>query len=268
MWLILKLNVLFRAVPPPRNGKRIRPGAHEKREEDVPESSRRSWMIMASKFNLDDFLGQRTKSEKILGFVAAFFIFFAVMQGVVMGPILEKIKEIDAQIETSRDEIRRDRRLLSFKDRIVEEYVKSSQYLDASEKSPEEIIATLLSKIEVTAQTHSITVKDIRPGETEVKPQFKVYKTSLDCEGTLTNFLAFMHELEQSDYLFQISKYSFVPKSKGAEVLKATLDIARYLIPAEKDGAKLIPREIQASILSGLEARAQVLEVGEDVFFE
>ncbi len=205
--------------------------------------------MAASKFNVGEFLSKRTKTEKILGFAAAFFVFFAVMQGLVLGPILQKINEIDVQIETTRDEIRRDRRILSFKERIVEEYVKSSNYLDDSDRSSEEIIATLLNKIENTAQTHTITVKDIRPGDTEVKPQFKVYKTSLDCEGTLTNLLAFMQDLEQSDYLFQISKYSFAPKSKGADVLKATLDIARYLIPVEKDGAALMPREVPTMVL-------------------
>ncbi len=212
--------------------------------------------MASSKFNVGEFLSKRTKTEKILGFAAAFFIFFAVMQGLVLGPILQKISEIDVQIETTRDEIRRDRRILSFKERIVEEYVKSSNYLDESDRSSEEIIATLLNKIENTAQTHTITVKDIRPGDTEVKPQFKVYKTSLDCEGTLTNLLAFMQDLEQSDYLFQISKYSFAPKSKGADVLKATLDIARYLIPVEKDGAALMPREVPAMVLPDLTAES------------
>lgn len=210
--------------------------------------------MATSKFNMGEFLSKRTKTEKILGFAAALCLFIAVMQGLVLGPILHKIKEIDLEIETTKDEIRRDRRMLSFKDRIIEEYSKSQNYLDASERSSEEIIATLLNKIEGTARTHSITVKDIRPGDTESKPQFKVYKTSLDCEGTLSNLLAFMQELEQSDYLFQIAKYSFAPKSKGADVLKATLDIARYLIPAEKDGAELIPKSKAGADLPDLDS--------------
>lgn len=193
--------------------------------------------MASKKLSLSEFIGQRTKSEKALGAAVALIVFGAVMYGFVIGPILTQLGAIDSEISTSRDEIRRDRRMLSFKGRIIEEYEKSSSYLDASQTSSEEIIATLLRKIESTAKDHSITVKDIRPGDTEVKPQFKVYKTSMDCEGTLTNLLALMNTLEQSDYLFQITRYSLAPKSKGADILKATFDIARYLIPAEAIGS-------------------------------
>jgi len=195
--------------------------------------------MATKKFNLGEFLSQRTKTEKTLGFVTMFVLFLGIMQGMVIGPILSKINTIDTDISQSRDEIRRDRRILSFKDRILEEYSRTSSYLDSTDRSAEEIIATLLKKIETSARDHSIMVKDIRPGDTEVKPQFKVYKTSMDCEGTLPNLLALMNTLEQSDYLFQITRYSLEPKSKGADILKATLDIARYLIPAEKLGASM-----------------------------
>lgn len=197
------------------------------------------------KFNLGEFMSQRTKGEKALGFVAAITVFAGLMYGVVIGPIMTRINAIDSDISTNRDEIRRDRRILSFKHRILEEYSKSNSYLDSTQKSSEEIIATLLKKIEGVAKDHSITVKDIRPGETESKPQFKVYKTSMDCEGTLANLLALMNTLEQSDYLFQITRYSFEPKSKGADILKATFDIARYLIPAES---------LDSSIMEGFSA--------------
>lgn len=192
------------------------------------------------KFNLGEFLSQRTKSEKTLGFVAALVVSGGLMYGLVIGPILTKISTIDSDISVGREEIRRDRRIVSFKNRILEEYSKSSSYLDSTDKSSEEIVATLLKKIESVAKDQSITVKDIRPGETEVKPQFKIYKTSMDCEGTLANLIALMNTLEQSDYLFQIARYSLEPKSKGADILKATLDIARYLIPAEKIDANIL----------------------------
>ena len=191
-------------------------------------------MADKKKFNLAEFLSKRTKNEKALGGASALLIFIALMHGLVIGPILSKMHLIDADISTSRDEIRRDRRIVSFKTRIFDEYAKSNNYLDSSEKSSEEIIATLLKKIENVAKQQSINVKDIRPGDTEVKPQFQVYKTSLDCEGTLSNLLTFMNTLEQSDYLFQITRYSFTPNSKGADILKASMDFARYLIPAEK----------------------------------
>ncbi len=201
-----------------------------------------------TKFNLGELISQRTKSEKTLGLIAALTVFVGLVYGLVISPIMNKMTAIDTNISTSRDEIRRDRRILSFRNRILEEYAKSNSYLDSSQKSSEEIIATLLKKIEGVAKDNSITIRDIRPGETEVKPQFKVYKTSMDCEGTLANLLALMNTLEQSDYLFQITRYSFEPKSRGADILKASFDIARYLIPAEK---------MDSSVMEGFAASAE-----------
>ena len=201
--------------------------------------------MATKKIKFGEFFSQRTKGEKTLGFMTAMIVFGALMYGFVIGPILDKINTIDTDISSTRDIIRRDRRILSFKHRIFEEYSKSNSYLDASQKSSEEIVATLLKKIESVSKDHSITIKDIRPGDTEMKPQFKVYKTSMDCEGTLADLLAMMTTLEQSDYLFQITRYTLAPKSKGADILKATFDIARYLIPAEK---------LDSSALEGLES--------------
>jgi hypothetical protein len=160
------------------------------------------------------------------------------MYSLVVGPILSKMSVLDRETSDRKEEIRRDQRILTFKERILGDYMRYQTYLDSTQKSSEEIIAALLKKIETVAQQESITVKDIRPGETERKPQFQIYKTSFDCEGTLPKLLAFMNTLEQSDYLFQITKYSLAPKSKGADILKASIDIVRYLIPAEPLGAK------------------------------
>ncbi|HCM43249.1 MAG TPA: hypothetical protein PLY88_03430 [Candidatus Omnitrophota bacterium] len=203
------------------------------------------------KFNLEEFLNQRTKNEKTLGMAAALLVFIALMHGIVIGPILSKMQLIDVDISSRRDEIRRDRRIVSFKDRIYEEYAKSNTYLDANEKSSEEIIAALLKKIESMAKQQNVVIKDIRPGDTEVKPQFQVYKTSIDCEGAMADLLALMNSLEQSDYLFQITRYSLAPKSKGADILKASMDIARYLIPAEK---------VSESVLAEYQSESFVLE--------
>ena len=67
----------------------------------------------------------------------------------------------------------------------------------------------------------------------EEKPNFRVYKTSIDCEGKLGNVLSFINLLEQSDYLFQVEGYTMGPKSKGSDITKCTFDIARILITAE-----------------------------------
>ncbi len=179
-------------------------------------------------------LAQLTPRGKILLAVAMVSVVLMLMDRIVLGPILDQIKHLEADIELKKETVKRYRRVLSFKASILEEYSKYSSYLDTGEKSQEEIISALLKKIETVAKQQSVTVSKIKPGDVEKNLLYEEYKTGIECEGTLTNVLAFMNLLEQSDYLFQITKYELVPKSKGAAIVKCSMNVARTLIEAEK----------------------------------
>lgn len=183
-----------------------------------------------------------SKSEKPLFVIAVFCIFVFLVDLLVLGPILSHISKLDAEIITKAASIRRDLRILSFQDAILKEYVQYMKYLDTGEKSQEEIIAALLRKIETIAAQKSVSVSNIQPGDVAESIVYKEYKTSLQGEGTLTNVLSFMYALEESDYLFQISKYTLMPKSKGADVMKFTMDISRVLVSAEDIKADDFPQ--------------------------
>jgi hypothetical protein len=187
---------------------------------------------------LQDFFTKLKPREKIIFLVTAGVVFLALMDRLVIGPILSRMKVMDAEVETQWENIKRDRRILSFRERILEEYAKYSNYLDTGEKTQDEIIASLLKKIETLAKQQEVTVSSVRPGDVEEKPVYQIYKTIIECEGTLNNVLAFMNLLEQSDYLFQITKYTMIPKSKGAEIIKCSMDIERILITVEMEGKK------------------------------
>ncbi len=183
---------------------------------------------------LNDFFTKLSKQERLLFFIAAGFVALMLTDRVLLGPILENLRGMDEKIRTEEEAIKRDRRIQSFSERILDKYSQYSAYLDSGKLSPEEIISALLKRIEVTAKRHKITVKNIQPGDTEKKPLYLVYKTGIETEGTLGDMLTFMGKLEQSDYLFQINHYDIAPKSKGAEVVKCVMDISRIIITAEK----------------------------------
>lgn len=183
---------------------------------------------------LEKLLAQLSPRGKILLAVAVACVVMMLMDRIFLGPILDQIKHLEADIEVKKETVKRYRRILSFKSSILEEYSKYSGYLDSGEKTREEIISALLKKIETLAKQQSVTVSNIKPGDVEKSLLYDEYKTGIECEGTLTNMLAFMNFLEQSDYLFQIIKYELVPKSKGAEIVKCSMDVQRTLIEAEK----------------------------------
>lgn len=186
-----------------------------------------------SEFNFDAFFSGLKGPTKILFFVAVISVSFALMDRLMIGPFLSQEQYLKAENKAQRENIRRSKRIISFRDRILEEYNQYSTYLDSGEMTQEVIVAALLKKIETIAGQQTVTITGIRPGDVEEKPIYRIYKTSLDCEGKLTNILSFINLLEQSDYLFQVQRYSMGPKSKGSDIIKCTMDISRILVTTE-----------------------------------
>jgi len=185
------------------------------------------------KFNLEEFSASLTGTRKALFIIAVVCVTLTLMDSLMVGPFLTQEEYVNAEKKAQKENIKRSKRIISFRDRILEEYAQYSVYLDSGEMTQEGIIAALLKKIETLAKQQSVTITSVRPGDVEEKPSYSIYKTSIDCEGLLTNILSFINLLEQSDYLFQVQRYSMGSKSKGSDIVKCTLDISRTLIAAE-----------------------------------
>lgn len=185
---------------------------------------------------IEEIYKKMNKREKIILGVAIFSFVLMLTDLIVLGPILSKIKVLDSEITSKSQAIQRDMRILSFKDSIVTEYKNYENFLDLGDQAQEEIIASLLNKLETLAGQHEVKMTNIMPGEIEEKPIYKVYKTTLDFEGDLRNVLIFMSLLEESDNLFQISRYNMVPKNRSGKVIKVNMDVSRILITAEDLG--------------------------------
>jgi hypothetical protein len=185
-----------------------------------------------------EFYGKLSKQERILLLAAAGMIGLVVMDQMVLGPILSRIKVLDAEIGAKTQTIKKSLRILSYRDSILREYGKYNAYFDAGGKTREEIIADLLKKIETLARQKQLTILSVEPGDVKENPVFQEYQTRLNCEGKLGNLLGFMNLLEESDYLFQITEYTLAPKSKGSDILKASMAMSRILMAAEHTGAE------------------------------
>lgn len=183
---------------------------------------------------LDDFFSKLAKREKLLMIAAFLFVMLTIMDRVILGPVLEQQSTLQSEIDSKMKTIHRNLRVLSYKDSILSEYEKYKDYLDTGKKSKEEIVSALLREVETIASQKSITISNIQPGDVQNNPVMDEYKTSLECTGKLRDILEFMQALEESDFLFQITKYSMNPKSKGSDVMKCTISMSRVFMTAEK----------------------------------
>jgi hypothetical protein len=184
-------------------------------------------------FNIEEIFSKLNPGSRVLFIIAVIFVALALMDRLMVGPFTSQMKYMEAESKAQKENIKRSKRVVSFRTGILEEYSKYSTYLDTGEMTQEEIIASLLRKIETLAGQQSVTVTNVRPGDVEEKSNFRIYKTSIDCEGKLVNVLSFINLLEQSDYMFQVERYTMGPKSKGSDITKCTFDIARILITSE-----------------------------------
>ncbi len=183
---------------------------------------------------LKEFYEKRSKNEKLLVLAAFLTIVILFMDWFVLGPIMAQMKLLDAEIEAKSQTIRRNFRILSYRDSIMGEFSKYDTYFDSGDKSQEVIIADLLKEIESIAAKKSITISNIKPGDVVETPVFHEYKTSLECSGKISDLLGFMNSLEESDFLFQILNFTLAPKAKGSDILKGTIDVSRVFIALDK----------------------------------
>ncbi len=180
-----------------------------------------------------DLYNKFTPRERFLFYGTVGVVIFVLTDFMVLSPIFSNISLLDAEIKAKSQAIQRDMRILSFKDGINKEYNNYESYLDTGERTQEEIISSLLRKLETVAAANTIQIVNVSPGEIEDKPIYKIYKTTLDFEGELKNVFTFLSALEESDNLFQITRYVLAPKSKTGVMMKCNMDMTRILMTAE-----------------------------------
>jgi len=172
--------------------------------------------------------------ERIVAAVAVFFVFLTIMDRVVMGPILSQMQVLDLETEEKVQAISRNMRILSYRDSIIKEFNRFAAYWQNEKQSHDEIIAEHLREVETLANYSSIAISRIESGEFEETPLNIEFGVSLDCEGTLGNMLQFMKFITDSNLIFRIDKYMMAPKSKGSDIIKATIFLTRILVMAEE----------------------------------
>jgi len=177
------------------------------------------------------FLSKLGKRERLMAFVAGGFLFLMFMDRLVLGPILSEMKVLDKSIQAKTQLVKRNIRILSFRDSIVKEYHEKDRYLSAPDANQQEMIANDLHEIESLATQSTVTISNIKAGEITEISFAKELQVSLEFEGTLAHTVAFIKALEESVFLFRIKKFSMSPKSKTSELIKSSLEMTRTIIP-------------------------------------
>lgn len=170
------------------------------------------------------------KKEKIILYLAVFFISLVILDRLIISPVFSKMKSLDKETQIKEAEIKKNLRILAQKERILSENVKYGSFLNSFESS-EDQAASSLKEIEDYADKASVYLIDMKPASVKDAGALKKYLINLNCEAQMEQLTSFMYNIENSKELLTIEKCQISPKAKGSSVARCSMTISKTITP-------------------------------------
>jgi len=172
-----------------------------------------------------------SKRERVIFYVAISIVFLAILDNLFISPIFSKIQNLNKDIEDLELKIKNSLKILSQKDRILNEGKRYGSFL-SSGKTEEEEITSLLKEVESIADQSKLYIVDMKPLPVEVEGYIKKYLVTLNSEGNMENIINFIYNIENSNELLLIvEKYQITLKSKETNTAQLAITISKTVIP-------------------------------------
>jgi len=179
---------------------------------------------------LQKFIAKLSHKERSIFYVAIFFVSFALIDRLFLGPVLDKLHIIDEDISQQEISIFRDFRFLSYKDRIIEESEAFNKYFMKEQKDADVINAEFLQIIEKIATESKINLVKSNPSEVRKKKNYIEYFANLDCTGDLNDIIIFMHKINSTEELLKIVRFNMNPRRGTANDVNISMTIVKMII--------------------------------------
>lgn len=170
------------------------------------------------------------RRERNLFYLTAALILFWIIQGFVIGPLAVKWKQLNEKISAGSLKVEKNLKMIEKKERIKRDY---ENYASAVKMigSEEEEMAKFLTEIESLASSSSVHIVDIKPRPIKHIQFYKKYLVELDAEGDVNQISKFIYDIQNSNQLLKVDKFSLGIKGAGTALLKCHLLVSKVLIP-------------------------------------
>jgi len=174
-----------------------------------------------------NWLSKLSFREKILFYLALFFISGALLDKFVIQPFLTDLNKIDAEISSVISEIQNDFYYSSSKNKkLIEQEFETYKHFFST---PQPQDSTELSKIvQDIAIKSNVVVERNDPFTT--RDSLRKIARQLNCYGDRKNILDFIYGLSTSDIFLRLDKITILPKKEDFAV-----NIILSLIPLQND---------------------------------
>ncbi len=179
---------------------------------------------------LQQFIAKRSDQEKKVLYIAALFVLLALVDRLFLGPVLERLRTIDDDINQQKTSVVRDLRFLSYKNTILKESEVFNKYF--TEKIPDDDVvnAHFLGSVEKLARRSNVNLIKSTPSQSKKKKDYMEYYANLECTGKLGEVVAFMHSINSSEDLMKIVKFNIIPKKGAVDEISSSMVIKKMIV--------------------------------------
>ncbi|OGX24717.1 MAG: hypothetical protein A2787_01940 [Omnitrophica WOR_2 bacterium RIFCSPHIGHO2_01_FULL_48_9] len=179
---------------------------------------------------LQKFYSKLSEKEKKIFYIAFAFVVLALFDILFLRPVTSKLKNIDMEIFERENDLKRDLRLLSYRDRILKEKEAFSSYYTGEVKSPDQAKAEFLQKVEMLATAAKVNLNKIAPSEEKEKRGYIAYYADLDCTGALEDIVRFMHTIDATQELLKVVKVTINGGKPGAKEVSVSMTVVKIIL--------------------------------------
>ena len=187
------------------------------------------WPKILDPEKISSFFLRLSLREKIFLGGALLMVVLVFSDQLVIRPTTQTFNSLNQQINNLQADIKKSVRLLSQKERILQELKEYAIY-STQHRSPEEETVALLKHIEELANRTNVNLLYVKPAAAKTEAKETKYYATLECEGPMEQIVTFFYEVENSNLLLKIEKYTLRPASKGSLVVKLAATISRPVL--------------------------------------
>jgi len=184
------------------------------------------------------FLANLSNKEKKILYIAVPFVLIALYDRLLVAQALDSLNMLDEKIVIQERTIKADLRFLQYKDRILAENEAYAKFIFTEDIENKDINRNFLSTVENMAAQSNVNIIKSNPTEALVENDYIKYFANVDCAGSLSDMLSFMHNINSTDDLLKVVRFKMTPKRGEESSVNASMTLSKLVVQPSHAKAK------------------------------
>ena len=148
----------------------------------------------------------------------------------LFSPISKRSGNLNQEVLKAELTLKKSFELEARKEGILQEYKNIEKYLELI-GTDEELIASFLKEIEISARQANISIIELKPRtQIQKKSGYSKYSIDLCAEGSMKAIIDFIYKLETSKFLLKARSLSLSSEDKKTDLLKADIKVVGIVV--------------------------------------